>query len=908
MLAGIWLQDTHCKAGSSEFDTTNSRSIVALGLLRGREECVEMDSSRSVSLFYRNQKCRNGRNDYEEFQEHTPPTWQPKCIVVSLAVKSRAELRDQLVEQGRILVHPLRLSLNYTTTLSEDPDHELASVNCALGRELVNLHRHDQAGQELTDKYLALKRELEVARKQFEVFNKIYMGLSAYRPPISPPPPSAPPSVMNAPPAAPEQVSLGVRNDQLRQRVEDLEIEVDEAAEAVESCIPSKFNICGRSSIAAPDPWISASGRPCAGNATREAIEGFYCGYWGSPVNPDAADSEVAAELLSEDGAPYCFAETGEALKCPVTADRTNRAGVYELAEWARVDRPYCESDFFRELNLDNASATVAECRETLLQRIETCRHGVCPQCISPCIYPVARVVGTVLKCMNMQKHFGFVHYYHTTDAGQLARSLHGAIRKDNYKPVPEKLAAHLYHIGHDNPKGYVQRDSISCRKDHRSSPLAHFAPGFDEEGMPISRTGYMHQCAKHSDCLACGRHPITSQQFKCQKRYVLYDTVMTDQENNLVFLNLTSGSASAFDPDLEDGARTGKTGICVDIDSSYNEGCSNKAASFVKDGAIGCMDDYVGAFLCGLSLDVMHGDLSTVSTSGNLFWPRVLIEGADDEDGDGKSPSRVTCTDPVDCPSKCRMLDRTSRNGAGAPPTCALCNQYCPSNIVTTITDLRAAIFEDVFGVIRLIGLCFAGQGVAGCICNFISTLEPEWRRVSTSEKVRCENGDPFELIVEQLNSQIIDWSQWGVNQLLTGLNHFLVSAFGWLGVKEPGPFDLVCFEDPRRPKKCEGGGMTDAERLHFEECESEAAKGGLDMTCYYHRVSPSFLFTAHTRTQSRDAHHHFKSLRSIYVVFATNYPIFWVNLNPFFSWQVLLRIISSIEIQIIMPFFPSC
>ena len=242
---------------------------------------------------------------------------------------------------------------------------------------------------------------------------------------------------------------------------------------------------------------------------------------------------------------------------------------------------------------------------------------------------------------------------------------------------VPEKLAAHLYETAHNNPKGYIQRDAVSCRKDHRSSPIAHFAPGFDEDGMPISRTGYMHQCAKHSDCLACGRHPITSQQYKCQKRYILYDTVMTDEENNLEFLNLTSGSASAFDPDLEDGARTGKTGICVDIDSSYNELCSNRGAAFVKDAAAGCMDDYVGAYLCGLSLDVSHGDLSTVSLSGNLFWPRVLVEGSDDEDGDGKSPGRVTCSDPVDCPSKCRMLDRTSRNGAGSPPTCALCKRH---------------------------------------------------------------------------------------------------------------------------------------------------------------------------------------------------------------------------------------
>jgi hypothetical protein len=389
--------------------------------------------------------------EYEEFQEHTPPTWEPKCVIIWLATKSRADLRDKLVEQGRILVHPLRISLNYTTTLSEDPDHELASTNCALGREMQKLYEYDTAGQELTDKYLALQAELQSARKQFEVFNRIYQGLSVYRPPISPPPPAAPPVPLNAPPAAPVQVSLGERNEQLRQRVDDLEVAVDKAAAAVESCVPSKDHICGRSSIAAPNPWIAANGRPCAGNATREAIEGMYCGYWGSPVcnpntnlklanvsnfhvirysqfssvlflcfqvNPDAAESEEAAELLSEDGAPYCFHETGEVLKCAVTADRTNRAGIYELEEWARVDRPYCESDFFRELNLDNASASVAECRASLLARIHKCKHGVCPQCVSPCNYPVARTVGSVMKCMNMQKHYGFLHYYHTTDAG----------------------------------------------------------------------------------------------------------------------------------------------------------------------------------------------------------------------------------------------------------------------------------------------------------------------------------------------------------------------------------------------------------------------------------------------------------------------------------------------------------
>lgn len=152
---------------------------------------------------------------------------------------------------------------------------------------------------------------------------------------------------------------------------------------------------------------------------------------------------------------------------------------------------------------------------------------------------------------------------------------------------------------------------------------------------------------------------------------------------------------------------------------------------------------------------------------------------------------------------------------------------------------DLKDAMWEDLWTVYRLIGVCLGNHGIGGCICKFVSTLEPEWRKVSTSPKVRCETGDPFQLIVGQLNSQIIDWSQWSVNQLIGGINNFLTSAFCWLGVCPPGPFDLVCFGDERRPRKCEG--FPDAEmsaRAHFSECENEALKGGLDLTCYYHRV----------------------------------------------------------------------
>jgi len=160
---------------------------------------------------------------------------------------------------------------------------------------------------------------------------------------------------------------------------------------------------------------------------------------------------------------------------------------------------------------------------------------------------------------------------------------------------------------------------------------------------------------------------------YKCVTRYILYDTVVTSNNGDLVFVNTTGGSSSAFDPDQAEAAITGKHGICIDIDPSYNEGCSNQVAASVKDGAIGCMDGFASKFLCGLSVDVKHGDLSTVSTSGNLFWPRVLLSGSEDHDGDGISDPSMVCNDPADCVQKCRFLERTARHGAGAPPTCAL-------------------------------------------------------------------------------------------------------------------------------------------------------------------------------------------------------------------------------------------
>ena len=45
--------------------------------------------------------------------------------------------------------------------------------------------------------------------------------------------------------------------------------------------------------------------------------------------------------------------------------------------------------------------------------------------------------------------------------------------------------------------------------------------------------------------------------------------------------------------------------------------------------------------------MQVQNGDLSTVQTEGNLGWPRVLLNGSEDADGDGRGGVHMECTDP---------------------------------------------------------------------------------------------------------------------------------------------------------------------------------------------------------------------------------------------------------------------
>lgn len=226
-----------------------------------------------------------------------------------------------------------------------------------------------------------------------------------------------------------------------------------------------------------------------------------------------------------------------------------------------------------------------------------------------------------------------------------------------------------------------------------------------------------------------------------------------------------------------------------------------------------------------------------------SLTGPRVLLNGSEDSDGDGLGGGRMECTDPIDCLQKCRYLERTSRHGFGAPPACALCNQYCSSNLITTVMELKDAFKDDLFTIGRLITGCFMNHGLGGCICQFALTLQPKWRQVAdpttdAGKMIRCENGDPFELILIRINSEIIDWLERELKNLAVGANDVL----RWIlfGAR-PIPEDF-CFDDPARPWKCKKPFSWD-QKGHWDACED--VSGGLDQLCYYRRVRPPALVT---------------------------------------------------------------
>jgi hypothetical protein len=110
--------------------------------------------------------------------------------------------------------------------------------------------------------------------------------------------------------------------------------------------------------------------------------------------------------------------------------------------------------------------------------------------------------------------------------------------------------------------------------------------------------------------------------------------------------------------------------------------------------------------------------------------------------------------------------------------------------------------------------------------------SLQPAWRKLSTNPVVRCENGDPFTLLLEQVETLMINFAESAVNSLIKVANGVIAKiAFGWR------PFKRYCMPNRHVPDKCDFA-IWDHARAHFSECESVSLSRGADNLCYYQRV----------------------------------------------------------------------
>lgn len=795
IVEGLWFQEARCQEGA-KWDTAGaSRAQVTLGQIADRPDCVHAAPGTTREMLYRNSRCTAGRAPAEESELSKPTEFVPGCMVVLVTAASRTGLFEELTLAGRDLADPLKIEVGYTKALSPNPDLDLTATQCAISMIVHDNYLKDTTGQEVLTKMSALGADIVRKDREIELFDQTMRALATYRPPAAP-------STEALAPETPQQ-----RIDKLRAERSSLSLELEALRSSRTSCVPSRDTVCGRTLTEAPDPWIAANGQRCAGFLGREALEGAFCGHWLSSDNVESAEASQAVEMMTSTP-PWCYSESGEVLDCAATARRVVRSGVNELAEMARPDRSYCESRFFRDLVLQDATVTPAACRANLTEAASACKNELCESCSNACTYPAARAVASVLKCTVPRNRWAFVHCAHVTDAGQLATASHGADRSSGKIAVPERMQKHLYSICHNNEAGLLQRDSVSCRKTHRNSPAGHFANGFDEKGSPVARQGFMVPCRTHADCFsACPVHPLTGKHYVCQKQYRLYDVAKTSS-SSIAFLNLSSGPSAAFDP-LDADA----TGICVDFDSRLNQGCADETAATVMDSVTGCADRFVTTFLCGMSVSVSNGDPGTASLKGSFFYPRELVRGTQ------HSPE-VTCSDPADCTAKCRYLSRRSTHGAGTPPACAVCDLHCPVSLLAVMSKVVDAVWADVLSVARLLGTCFGGHGLSGCVCQLSLTLQPAWRKVSTSAAVRCENGDAFEMLVSRIDDLIQRGVESTVNVVVDGVNAIVNSITGWFGVRDP--IGRVCFPTSYDQDRCVGGTITKEQRDALSECES--------------------------------------------------------------------------------------
>ena len=200
-------------------------------------------------------------------------------------------------------------------------------------------------------------------------------------------------------------------------------------------------------------------------------------------------------------------------------------------------------------------------------------------------------------------------------------------------------------------------------------------------------------------------------------------------------------------------------------------------------------------------------------------------------------------------CPATARLLT----------PLSALCSdQYCPNDVLSTIDALYWAVYEDVLTAIRITFKCLGVpqgsfiQRPAVCICQLVKILAPEWRKLAkldpdANKELLCENGDPFDTIMNRVMEEIGDSFQKGAEQLGDMLIDNYENFFGSIArmfdpaAENPKLKPEICIStlknvlNPSQLEHCGDSWAAATEQAIQFQCETEKPEW---KRCYYHRV----------------------------------------------------------------------
>jgi hypothetical protein len=278
---------------AASFTTTNdSRSEVSFFVDSELPECALPAPEKAFTFLNLNEQCARSVVGGENV---IGLTFEPRCVVVTIATRSRRELFDQLLAAGRMLDDPLRSLVNYTTATELDPDVFAASTNCQNSMVMRENYLLDRVLQDEFTQLASVRAEMVSYQQEIEFADFVRDNTRFFQPPSlppppppSPPPPGAPSEVVAvAPPNPPELVTYDVYVQQLNHELAVLQGRERALLNDIKGCESfggSRTRVCGLSAVEGPNPWIAKNGQPCRGNATLSARFGDFCSYWDSDV------------------------------------------------------------------------------------------------------------------------------------------------------------------------------------------------------------------------------------------------------------------------------------------------------------------------------------------------------------------------------------------------------------------------------------------------------------------------------------------------------------------------------------------------------------------------------------------------------------------------------------------------